>query len=50
MTPAMLQKRIDDHSSISREMVREAETIFHDHLKRVGLKRTGQRAIILRPS
>jgi len=44
----MLQKRIDDHSSISREMVREAESIFHSHLKRVGLKRTGQRDVILR--
>lgn len=44
----MLQKRIDDHSTISRQMVREAETIFHDHLKHVGLKRTGQRATILR--
>ena len=29
-------------------MVREAETVFHDHLKRVGLKRTGQRDTILR--
>src|ERR1039458_7250877 len=48
MARAMLQKRIDDHSTISREMVREAELIFHGHLKRVGLKRTGQRDVILR--
>ncbi len=44
----MLQKRVDDHSSISREMIREAEDIFHSHLKRVGLKHTGQRDTILR--
>lgn len=44
----MLQKRVDDLSSISREMVREAEDIFHSHLKRVGLKHTGQRDTILR--
>jgi Fur family ferric uptake transcriptional regulator len=44
----MLQKRIDDQPSISREMVREAEAIFHGHLKRVGLKLTGQRDAILR--
>lgn len=29
-------------------MVREAETIFQDHLKKVGLKRTAQRSTILR--
>jgi Fur family ferric uptake transcriptional regulator len=29
-------------------MVREAEGIFHDHLRRVGLKHTEQRDIILR--
>ncbi|HWR37121.1 MAG TPA: Fur family transcriptional regulator [Clostridia bacterium] len=44
----MLQKRVDDHSSISREMVREAEEIFHNHLKKVGLKHTDQRDTILR--
>jgi len=44
----MLQKRIDDHAIISREAVREAEDIFHTHLKRVGLKLTGQRDTILR--
>lgn len=44
----MLQKRVDDHSTISREMMREAEDIFHAHLKRVGLKHTGQRDTILR--
>ena len=44
----MLQKRIDDRPSISREMVHEAESIFHRHLKRVGLKLTGQRDAILR--
>ena len=44
----MLQKRVDDHSSISREMVREAEDIFNSHLKRVGLKHTEQRDTILR--
>jgi Fur family ferric uptake transcriptional regulator len=45
---SLLQKRIDDQPTISREMVRQAEAIFHGHLKRVGLKRTGQRDIILR--
>ncbi len=44
----MLQKRVDDLSSISREMIREAEGIFNSHLKRVGLKHTGQRDTILR--
>src|SRR3974390_1740986 len=44
----MLQKRIDDQPAISREMLREAEGIFYGHLKRVGLKHTGQRDTILR--
>jgi Fur family transcriptional regulator, ferric uptake regulator len=44
----MLQKRIDDQPSISREMVREAQGILHQHLKRVGLKQTAQRDTILR--
>jgi Fur family transcriptional regulator, ferric uptake regulator len=43
----MLQKRIDDQPSISREMMREAEQILHQHLKRVGLKHTAQRDTIL---
>lgn len=45
---SLLQKRIDDQPTISREMVREAQAIFHGHLKRVGLKHTGQRDVILR--
>jgi Fur family transcriptional regulator, ferric uptake regulator len=44
----MLQKRIDDQPSISPEMVREAQGILHQHLKRVGLKQTAQRDTILR--
>src|SRR5258708_39790673 len=44
----MLQKRIDDQPSISREMVREAQDILHRHLKRVGLKQPAQRDTILR--
>jgi Fur family ferric uptake transcriptional regulator len=44
----MVQKRIDDQPSISRENVREAEAIFLRHLKRVGLKQTEQRSAILR--
>jgi Fur family transcriptional regulator, ferric uptake regulator len=44
----MLQKRIDDQPSISRENVRQAEDIFLQHLKRVGLKQTEQRNAILR--
>jgi Fur family transcriptional regulator, ferric uptake regulator len=44
----MLQKRIDDQASISREQVREAQEIFYTHLKRVGLKHTDQRDTILR--
>src|SRR5271169_3209069 len=44
----VLQKRIDDQPTISREMMREAEEIFHRHLKRVGSKHTGQRDTILR--
>src|SRR6202790_577019 len=44
----MLQKRIDDELTNARENIREAEGIFHQHLKRVGLKQTGQRSAILR--
>ena len=44
----MLQKRVDDRNSVSRQNVRAAEDIFHQHLKRVGLKHTGQRDTILR--
>ena len=44
----MLQRRIDDHAVISRESMREAEEILHRHLKKVGLKHTGQRDTILR--
>jgi Fur family transcriptional regulator, ferric uptake regulator len=45
---SMLQKRIDDQPSLSRQMVREAEDILHRHLKDVGLKQTAQRDTILR--
>ena len=44
----MLQNRIDDQPTISRENIREAEGIFLRHLKRVGLKHTEQRSAILR--
>ena len=44
----MLQKRIDDQASISREQVREAQELFYRHLKKVGLKHTDQRDTILR--
>lgn len=40
--------RVDDHSELSREMVREAERVFFTHLKSVGLKHTAQRDAILR--
>jgi Fur family transcriptional regulator, ferric uptake regulator len=43
-----LQKRVDDQPIISRENVREAEAIFLQHLRRVGLKQTDQRNTILR--
>src|SRR6202162_3850463 len=43
----MLQKRIDDQPTISRQMVREAQEILHRHLKNVGLKQTAQRDVIL---
>src|SRR6202035_3052408 len=43
----MLQKRIDDQPTISREMVREAQEILHRHLRTVGLKQTAQRDAIL---
>src|SRR5271170_3170582 len=43
----MLQKRIDDQPSLSREMIREAQQILLQHLKRVGLKHTAQRDTIL---
>ena len=49
MTPiANPPKRVDDQPTISREMMHEAEEIFHKHLRRVGLKHTGQRDTILR--
>ena len=44
----MLHNRIDDTPVISREDIREAEDIFHRHLKKVGLKHTDQRDTILR--
>jgi len=44
---SVAQRRVDDHS-LPRVMVREAEHIFYDHLKSVGLKHTGQRDTILR--
>ncbi|MCI0355710.1 MAG: transcriptional repressor [Acidobacteria bacterium] len=44
----MVQRRVDDQPSISREAMRAAEEIFHKHLKRVGLKHTEQRDTILR--
>ncbi len=43
----MVQKRVDE-AAISRESLREAEEIFHQHLRGVGLKHTGQRDTILR--
>src|SRR6266700_8094856 len=43
----MRHKRIDDHSVISPKMLREAQEILRQHLKRVGLKQTGQRNTIL---
>src|SRR5258708_19465261 len=44
----MLQKGIDDQPAISREDMPEAEEMLHRHLKKVGLKHTGQRDTILR--
>jgi Fur family ferric uptake transcriptional regulator len=46
--PNMLQNRIDDQPTISPESIREAEGIFLRHLRRVGLKQTEQRNVILR--
>ena len=43
----MPHRRIDDHTSISRESLRDAQEIFNSHLKRVGLKHTDQRDTIL---
>ncbi len=43
-----LQSRVDDHPAISRENLREAQSIFQNHLRRVGLKQTAQRDVILR--
>ncbi len=45
---SILQSRVDDHPAISLEDVREAQSIFHNHLRRVGLKQTAQRESILR--
>ncbi len=43
-----LTKRVDDKAQLSHESIREAEESFYSHLKRVGLKHTGQRDAILR--
>src|SRR6202158_5804291 len=43
-----LPKRVDDNTDLSHESIREAEEIFNRHLKRIGLKHTGQRDAILR--
>jgi len=47
-TMTILPKRVDDQTQLSHESIREAEEIFNSHLKRVGLKHTGQRDAILR--
>ncbi len=44
----MLRTRIDDRTGISQAHLREAESLFHQHLRSVGLKHTEQRDIILR--
>ena len=44
----MVEKRVDDVESISRDDIREAQTILHRHLRGVGLKHTEQRDTILR--
>ncbi|MDR3764637.1 MAG: Fur family transcriptional regulator [Acidobacteriota bacterium] len=46
--PQTITKRVDDHHELSLDAMREAESIFYGHLRRVGLKHTGQRDIILR--
>jgi len=43
-----LQSRVDDYPAISQENLREAQSIFYSHLRRVGLKQTAQRDTILR--
>jgi Fur family ferric uptake transcriptional regulator len=43
-----LPKRVDDSTELSPESMQEAEQIFNNHLKRVGLKHTAQRDAILR--
>jgi Fur family ferric uptake transcriptional regulator len=43
-----LTKRVDDRTQLSDGSIREAEESFNNHLKRVGLKHTGQRDAILR--
>jgi len=43
-----LLNRVDDLPAISQENLREAQSIFQNHLRSVGLKQTAQRDIILR--
>ena len=43
----MLHKRVDDQPKITREALLEAGKIFHQHLRKVGLKHTTQRDVIL---
>ncbi len=47
MRKSQVQRRVDE-ASISPEMVGEAQDIFHQHLRRIGLKHTEQRDTILR--
>lgn len=42
-----MQTRIDDHATVTREELQEAQERFLRHLRRVGLKRTDQRDTIL---
>lgn len=44
----MPEKRIDDQSHVSQDMLAEAEHVLHEHLARLGLKRSSQRDTILR--
>lgn len=45
---AMSSRRVDDRVVRSRHDLERAQEVFRQHLKKVGLKETGQRAAILR--
>jgi Fur family ferric uptake transcriptional regulator len=47
LTGRSLPKRVDDQTGVNPEALHEAKERFHRHIKKVGLKQTEQRDLIL---